>query len=503
MKNGKMKNTNTLAQLSVTPRSTRKSATLLLLFCAAFCATTTIAASAQAFRTLANFNDTDGYGSAAALVQGVDGNLYGTTGSGGVQNSGVIFNVSPAGTLSLMQSFCTPISCALGTTPASPLVLTYSGALFGVAGGGGANFTGTVYRSTPKGAFRPLYNFCSQPDCADGGNPYGLVQGTDGNLYGTTWEGGAFDYGSVFKITPAGLLTTVYSFCALTNCADGQAPGAPPLQASNGNLYGTTYDGGANSQGTLFELTTGGALTTIYSFCSLTNCADGSHPSAKLVQASRGDFYGTTSGGGANGAGTIFKVASTGTVSTLYSFCSQPSCADGGSPSAELIQANDGNLYGTATTGGSNNVGTIFQITVNGAYIVLHSFDTTDGAYPEAALVQATNGTLYGTTGGGGAFPSVCKVSSGCGTVFSLSMGLAPFVKTLTPWSHVGWSVVIYGTDLSGATSVTFNGVSADFTVVSPTEIEATVPSGATSGKIQVVTPSGTLSTIGEFHVRS
>lgn len=463
-----------------------------------------VSSSAQAFQSLANFNDTDGYGPGAALVQGVDGNLYGTTGSGGTRNSGVIFNISPTGTLTLVRSICTPASCALGAIPTSALVLASSGFWFGVAGGGGEHSTGTVFQSNHNTIFHPDYSFCSQINCSDGENPTGLIQGADLNFYGTTYNGGAFNFGEVFVLQPHGQTpTTVHSFCAEPSCADGAAPAAPPIQAANGNFYGTTYAGGVNDKGTIYELTPGGVLTTLYKFCSQANCADGGQPVARLVQASNGYFYGITTTGGANGSGTIFRITSAGVLTTLHNFCAQANCLDGGSSNAELIQANDGNFYGVSQSGGAHNAGIIFQMAPGGSFVVRHNFNVHTGAFPEGALVQATDGKLYGTNAGGGSQVAACAASSGCGSVFSLDLGLAPFVKTLRTWGVTGMTIIVYGLDLSGTTSVTFNGTpSASFNVVSPSEIEVTVPAGATSGKIQVVTPSGTLSTLGEFHIR-
>ena len=137
---------------------------------------------------------------------------------------------------------------------------------------------------------------------------------------------------------PAQTLTTLYTFCSQTGCPDGDGPHAGLVQATNGDLYGTTWGGGVNGQGTVFKITQGGTLTTLYSFCSQTNCTDGDGPIAGLVQAANGDFFGTTSSGGANGGGTVFKITPSGTLTTLYSFCSQTNCADGGAPDAVLVQ---------------------------------------------------------------------------------------------------------------------------------------------------------------------
>ena len=226
-------------------------------------------------------------------------------------------------------------------------------------------------------------------------------------------------------------------------------------------------------------------FTTLQSF-DLTHGAD---PYAGLVQATDGNLYGTTVGGGAKNYGTVFRIAPSGTLATLYSFCSKSGCTDGGSPYSGLVQATDGNFYGTTLRGGARGVGTVFKITPSGTLTTLYSFCSkigcTDGEYPEAALVQDTNGTFYGTTRTGGAH--------NYGTVFSLSVGRGPFVETQPTSGKVGAAVKILGTNLTGATSVTFNGTAAVFKVVSSSEITTTVPAGATTGKVKVVTPHGTL----------
>jgi uncharacterized repeat protein (TIGR03803 family) len=237
---------------------------------------------------------------------------------------------------------------------------------------------------------------------------------------------------------------------------------------------------------------------------------DGASPIAAIVQGADGDFYGTTNLGGANdndlcdfgrggGCGTVFKITATGALTTLYSFCSQSGCTDGHNPETALIQATDGNFYGTMYFGGTSGDGTVFKITRSGTLTTLYSFCSqsgcTDGEYPQAPLVQDTNGTFYGTTFGGGTH------RPGDGTVFSLSVGLGPFVETTPTSGTVGKPVIILGTNLTGATSVTFSGTSAVFKVVSPTEIGAAVPSGATTGAVQVVTPSGTLTSNVNFQV--
>lgn len=226
-------------------------------------------------------------------------------------------------------------------------------------------------------AQRTLVNF----DGTNGDLPFAsLVQGLDGNLYGTTYYGGANGYGAVYKMTPAGTMTTVYSFCAQTNCADGSYPDAGLVPGTNGNFYGTTVMGGAYNWGTVFKITPTGELATLYSFCSQGSpCADGAEPDAELIQATDGNFYGTTPGGGTNSFGTVFKITPAGKLTTLYSFCARTNCTDGREPYAGLIQAADGNCYGTTGRGGASGTsftasGTVFKITPDGVLTTFYSF---------------------------------------------------------------------------------------------------------------------------------
>src|ERR1039457_2249087 len=256
--------------------------------------------------------------------------------------------------------------------PNAALVQSNNGDLYGIASGGGANGQGTIFKITPTGTLTTLYSFCSQSGCTDGENPEAsLVQAPDGDFYGTTYEGGANGQGTIFKITPTGTLTTLYSFCSQSDCADGYRPAGGLVQAANGDLYGTALGGAHGEWGTIFKITPSGTFTTLYSFCSqsIPDCTDGAFPSG-LVQAANEDFYGTTSYGGASntaagGYGTVFKITPSGTLTTLYSFCSQTDCTDGYFSSA-LIQATDGNLYGTTYFGGASGIdgeGTVFKIT--------------------------------------------------------------------------------------------------------------------------------------------
>jgi len=481
---------------------------------------TTQSAEAQTFTLLYSFSCSaqgvcpDGTGP-GPLMQATDGNLYGETAEGGnVSNPnvcysngcGTLFNITTSGTLTTLVYFDSVDGFGGGA-----LVQGTDGNFYGTTTAGGGNSfcngvgCGTVFKFSPTGTLTTLYIFCSQSNCADGAVPTGaLVQGTDGNFYGTTEFGGANSncpdycsgFGTVFKITPTGTLTVLYNFCSQSNCVDGWGPEGGLIQATDGNFYGTTMAGGngVNGVGTVFKMTPSGTLTTLYSFPCLataTACPGGSGPQAPLIQATDGNFYGTTTDGGneectvsCTGGGTVFKITPTGALTTLYSFCAQSDCADGSSPLAGLVQATDGNFYGTASSGGAYStcnddgcgVGTVFEITPSGTLTTLHSFNGTDGARP-GALVQDTDGNLYGIGG----------------TIFSLDVSLGPFVKTLPTSGPANGAVMILGTDLTGATSVGFNGTAATFTVASASLITTTVPLGATTGPVTVATPSGTL----------
>ena len=489
-------------------------------------ATTTQPAQAQTYTVLASFDGTDGSYSLAPLVQATNGNLYGTTdqvadGSG----YGTVFEITTSGTLTSLYTFCLGGAlCADGDGPVAGLVQATNGDFYGTTeyGGGGSQPLGTVFKIKSSGTLTSLYTFAME----DGSGPYptaGLVQATNGVLFGATVGGGVNGAGTLFKITEGGTLSTIYSFCSnpvsgdclptSISARDGYDALAGLIQATNGDLYGTTVSGGINGGGTVFKTSLSGALTVLYRFCSQINgngtCTDGANPSSVLVQAANGNLYGTTAEGGTGaacpvfyGCGTIFEITPTGTLTTLYSFCSQSGCADGANlsnlegPQPALIQATDGNLYGTTPFGGNttsgvntNGWGTIFKITPSGALTTLYTFCEVSGCYdggqPIAGLVQDTNGTFYGTT----------SVGNGTvlGTVFSVSTGLGPFVEIQPRFAGVGKAVTILGTDLTGATSVTFNGTKATFTVVSSSEITTTVPTGATAGYVTVTTPSGTL----------
>ncbi|MGA8429296.1 MAG: choice-of-anchor tandem repeat GloVer-containing protein [Candidatus Sulfotelmatobacter sp.] len=429
---------------------------------------------AQTLTTLTFFNGTNGAGPSSPVVQGIDGNFYGTTINGPDNFDGVIFKITPEGTLTTVHVFG-------GSVPLSPsgIIQGADGNLYGTTGGSDTSDTnkGTVFKITPAGTLTTIAQF----NGVNGWLPNGLIQGADGNFYGTTVLGGSaycnYRCGVVFKITPQGVLSTLHRFTGM----DGNEPYAVPVQGNDGNFYGTTENGGSQRLGTIYKMTPQGVLTVLHSFAG----NDGAAPLAGLIQASDGSFYGTTQAGGLYRDGTLYKITADGTFTTLLNF--NDSVLDANT----LIRATDGNLYGTAA--GIPNAGSIFVVRQDGTLTVLYTFSGVDGAMPLAALFQATDGKFYGSAYSGGLL--------GLGSVFSFSMDLSPFIEILNTSGKTGASVPILGDDLTGTTSVAFNGISAAFTVVSDSEIIATVPPGATSGTVQATTTNGTLGSNVPFRV--
>ena len=465
---------------------------------AVFCVATAVASPAQTFTTLASFNGADGE-APVGLIQGFDGNFYGTTNLGGAYQEGTVFQVSPSGNLNSLHSFCSQLNCTDGSGPfGAALVQATNGNFFGTTGGGGSSHDGTLFEINAAGNFTLLYSFAGFP--TDGTLPKPMVHARDGNYYGVTSQGGAncgnVGCGTFFRFIPGGIPTVLHSFCAPPQCPDGSFP-MGLVQAANGSFYGTTLESSDSSQscGTVFEITPAGELTTLHTF----HHSDGCTPGWPLIQGSDGTFYGTTSDGGNHGGGAVFRMNAQGTLTGFYSFCSEANCNDGFLPNGPLIQATDGNLYGTTSEGGGGIKawGTIFQITPSGKLTTLYDFCSqtacVDGGFPTGNLVQATDGNLYGTTYNGGA--------EGDGAIYRLSLGLNPFVRLTKDSGKVGQTGGILGQGFTGTTGVAFNGTPARFTVVSDTFIEATVPQGAASGYVTVNTPTGILTSNLIFHV--
>jgi uncharacterized repeat protein (TIGR03803 family) len=394
------------------------------------------------------FTGSDGSGPSAGLTLGSDGNFYGTTTFGGASNVGAAFRITPSGTYTLLHSF----TGADGAEPEYALVQSSSGTLFGTTVVGGANDAGSAFELTLGGTLTVRYSFGGS---ADGALPRGLITANDGNLYGTTRAGGKADFGTVFRMTAAGVATPLHDLTHIEGAdagsavmlahdgnfygavgaggafglgalyrvapdgtfttlhtfsySDGAFPNSPPIEASDGNFYGTTESGGSSGVGTIYQMTPGGVLSVLHSFSAST---DGWSPYAPLIQASDGNLYGTTPSGGPSGKGTAFRITTGGTFAVLHAFAGG---SDGAVPYfSSLLEAQDGNFYGTTQQGGASNKGTVFRMTPAGAVTILHAFaGGADGATPDEPLIQAADGTLYGTTAAGG--------PANAGTVFRMT----------------------------------------------------------------------------------
>jgi len=357
-------------------------------------------------------NGADGAGPSASLLWAGNGTFYGTTPAGGSNNLGTIFSATTNGIVTPLYSFTGGID---GARPYSALVMGPDGNLYGTASAGGSNSLGTIFQVTTNGVLTPLYSFTGG---SDGDTPMaGVVFAGDGNLYGTASGGGGSSGGTIFQVTTNGVLTPLYSF---TGSDDGETPMAGLVLGADGSLYGTTSDGGSGvlSYGTVFQVTTNGTFTPLYSF---TGGSDGAVPLAGLVQGTDGSLYGTASEGGDSGFGTVFQVTTNGVLTPLYSFQND---VDGATPLAGLIQWSDSNLYGTASVAGTNGFGTVFEIGTNGNFNPLYSFaDSDDGAAPAAGLTQAGGKYLYGSTAFGGSnalnFGTLFKILPGSGVLTS------------------------------------------------------------------------------------
>jgi len=467
------------------------------------CAPLAMLAHAQSFSLLFGYpqDGTKGYNPYTMnMIQATDGNLYGTTESGGAGNvncnnyvdcGGTIFKISSTGDYSLLYTFCAlgdgKGDCPDGRSPYGGVIQASDGNFYGMTPAGGTNNLGTIFRFTAGGVLTTLHSFCNPPYTCnqnDGAGPSGqLLQASNGALYGVT-SGNTF-----FKITTKGKFTLLYSF------PNGTNPQGNLVQIPSGTIYGVTQEGGAYGQGSIFKATLGGKVTTVYSFCGQQGCPDGQHPSAGLALGNDGDLYGATFAGGPDGYGTVFKISTKGKFKfiLLHQFTGfQNGGTDGGNPTAPMILASDGNLYGTTQNyggGGYGGTGSVYEV-ADGTYASVYGLPTglCNLAHPYGGLAQGTDGGFYGSDNG------TCLIG--------FSMGFGPFVQPIPTFGKAGTQVIIQGTDLTGATSVTFNGKAASFTVVSATEITTTVPPAATTGAVEVATPGGTLTSNVAFTVK-
>ncbi len=471
-----------------------------------------LSAQAQTLNYFADLTANNGWEPYASVVQAPDGNFYGAGTNGILGGGGNMFRMTPSGELTSIYKFCSLSGCADGDFVTSAPLVGTDGNLYGVAsGGGGSALTGsaggTVFQMTLDGKLTVVYTFCSLASCADGATPNGITLGDDGNFYGTTVYGGVGDGGPgvIFKVTPDGAYTRLHAFCAEANCADGDKPFFPPVQGNDGNFYGVAGSGGTLGGGVFYKVTASGKYSVLYNFCNFQNssCLDGGYPNA-IAKDADGNFVGTAIGG-TSGYGVIFKITPTGQYTVLHNFAPNGNM---GGPQTPLTLGSDGNLYGTFNGSGSGTWGPfgrggIYEVTSKGGFKLLYSFCpscNSSGFSPLDPVFQGTDGNFYGTTAFGG-IGGWKGEAYGFGTVFQFSNNLGPFAQTVPAAGKSGKSVLILGYGLIGSSSVTFNGMAAAFKVESDTCIRATVPSGATTGTVSVVTASGTLNGSPQFIV--
>ena len=338
------------------------------------------------YTVLRNLNTADGFPSTTSnsLVQHTDGFLYGMMYSGGSNYNGTIFKISTTGTFTVLRNLA---SHPDGGYPYGSLIVGTDGNLYGMTNSGGTSTGGTIFKISTTGTYTIIKNLTL---ATDGGNPQGdLFKGSDGLYYGMTYSGGSNLYGTAFKISATGTFTVITRF---NGGIGGGAPYESLVQGKDNAFYGTTYIGGAYDFGTVFKLC-GGTATVLHSF---NRNPESNYPKGSLIQATDGYFYGMAEQGGNNSAGTIFKISSTGTYIILHHFVA---ATEGSNPQGSLIQGADGYLYGMTKAGGTNNVGTIFKISTAGVFkVIRHLVAATDGANPEGGLIKGLDSFFYGMT---------------------------------------------------------------------------------------------------------
>jgi uncharacterized repeat protein (TIGR03803 family) len=454
---------------------------------------------------------TDGVFPYSGLTLGTDGNFYGTTYYGG-SGAGTVFKVTSSGKITTLYSF-SGFNCCAYAAPIEGL----DGNYYGTTSDGGGEVFGTVYKMTPSGKVTFIYTF---PGASKLGYPMALTLGNDGNFYGTALGGGANKFGGVFKITPGGKLTVLYNF---KGTPDGETPKGTIIQGSDGNFYGTTAAGGLNGFGSIYKMTPAGALTILHSFSEGDGL--GLHPLAGLVQATDGKFYGAAANN--TSSGVLFQITSTGKYRVLLNFTNVTGKYPGANPQVSLFQHTSGTLYGDTDGGGSGKlcfcgvlyslgmklgpfvsfVGPLFEGKVGKTIEILGqgftgatkvSFHGVSATFTVVSDTYLTAVVPAGATTG-----SVTVTTSGGTLTGNKIFRVTPVILSFSPSSGtVGTQVTITGTSFTGASKVTFGGVKATtFSVDSDTQITATVPAGAKTGKIQVTTPGGTASSATDFTV--
>lgn len=447
--------------------------------------------NAQTLSVLYNFgsNSGDPYNPSYSgiVAQGRDGNLYSSAVHGGTC-CGAVFQITPAGKLTNIHSFTG--SGNDGAFPQGGVTLGTDGNFYGTTYEGGSVTAGAVFKVTPSGTYTTLHSFTGG---SDGAYPYAPpVEGNDGNFYGTTTAGGntvtcGSGCGTIYKITPAGALTTLYQF----DITHGYAPYAPLVLGTDGTFYGTAPFGTSANAGVVFKITPAGKFALLFSF----DLTHGENPFSGLVQGTDGNFYGTTTNGGNSGGGVVFKITPAGKLSVLHNI---NGTTDGRSPFGGLVLGSDGSFYGANAYGGtvnsncSNGCGTFFKISPKGAYSVLYNFDSTTGATPEITPFQHTSGVVYGDTQVGGSGNVNPCTAGNCGVFYSWNNASLPaFVSLLNYSGKVGKTIEFLGQGfVTGNTTVSFNGTAAKPTVVSSTYMTTPVPNGATTGPVTVTTSS-------------
>ena len=371
-------------------------------------------AEAQTFTVLYAFKDqTDAANPYAGMVRDTAGHLYGTTFNGGGAGCygygcGAVFKLDTSGKEVILYSFTDSPD---GSGPYAGLVRDAEGNLYGTTLSGGSAGRGTVFKVGKDGRETVLHSF-GGPD--DGDSPYApLIRDAAGNLYGTTRGGklnGYPTYGTVFKVSKTGKETVLYNFVY----GAGAFPYAGLILDAADNLYGTTPSGGPGEWGTVFKLSRTGGWTLLHSFSN----SDGGEPFGGVVRDAKGNLYGTTAVGGSSGLGTVFKLNRSGNETVLHNFAGYPT--DGQSPYRRLVRDGAGNFYGATYYGGPSRCGTVFKLTKTGKETVLYNFSCgADGAFPYGSLALDEKGTLYGTAFGGGNYK--CNGQYGCGTVWKLT----------------------------------------------------------------------------------
>jgi uncharacterized repeat protein (TIGR03803 family) len=426
------------------------------------------------------------------IVQGRDGNMYGTGAACGANGSGAVYKISPAGAESVFFSFPQQwLNCG-----GAGLTLDSDGNFYGTCiTGNPATGMGSIFRLTPAGAFTDLHDFTGAN--GDSLPVYPPIQASDGNFYGVS--GNEVQVcGNIYKMTPAGVYTSLHTFVFPNECHSSNL-----FQASDGNLYGTLADcTDTQGAGCVYRISTKGVFKEIHGFAFTT----GDGPCTGMIQGKDGKLYGATNQGAANGNGNIYKMTTAGVATDLHDFtnATDASCVNNIGPPVNLLQVADGTFYGVNPAYGPDGTGSVYKLTSANVFTAfLFPNPPVDGDLPSSTLIQHTNGLVYGTTpsgGGGTCFGGACF-----GTLFSVATGDAPFVS-LEPTQKTGFvgaSVGMFGQGFSGASVVKFGGVAAtSVTLSGTTYLTAVVPVGAHTGAVTVTTGATTLKSPQTYKVK-